>query len=299
MIWSTPVTALQLFGYTIALAGLIYYKTRGEQAQPAYTKVTGDDNSLFNRFRRSLWARVGAGVLVIFVVLAVANGFSSSGRIDTSAAKTWLTGVPDHEMADGYHPAIEDVHYEHDFGGAWDKASNHPTHYTDDVVDPSPSTHPLDIVLFVSPSTNGTLELFEQVLIQPRVSTMNPRVTTYGEFHSSFPVTQHIQLPKISSPSIAYMDYISKHYDALAEHTIFLHSDVDAYHLPSTISSRFTAHTGVAELSEGGYSVCGCLKCVDSSNTTLVKTDELYALTNLDTCSESQKLLVSLLFLHD
>jgi hypothetical protein len=39
IIWSTPITALQLFGYSIALGGLIYYKIGGEQAHTAYMKL--------------------------------------------------------------------------------------------------------------------------------------------------------------------------------------------------------------------------------------------------------------------
>ena len=46
-----------------------------EQAHAAYLKLAGDENSTFNRFRRSLWAKVGGGVLIIFVVLAMAHGF--------------------------------------------------------------------------------------------------------------------------------------------------------------------------------------------------------------------------------
>ena len=189
MIWSTPVTGLQLFGYTIALGGLIYYKLGREQFQAAYMKLASEENSMFNRFRRSLLAKVGAGVLVI-VVLAMVNGFLSDGGIDPTALKTGLSGVREPEMVDTYHPRLG-CSYAHDFGGTWD---NHPTHNTGDV-DVVLSTHPLDIVLFISPSSaDSTLEFFEEIRTQSSVSTLNPRITVYGEFHSSFPVTKHVLL---------------------------------------------------------------------------------------------------------
>jgi hypothetical protein len=31
MIWNTPVTALQFFGYSVALVGLVYYKLGGDK----------------------------------------------------------------------------------------------------------------------------------------------------------------------------------------------------------------------------------------------------------------------------
>jgi len=89
-----------MFGYSIALGGLIYYKIGGQQAQAAYMKLTGDENSVFNRFRRSLWAKIGAGVLGIFIVFAIAHGFSRGIGVDISSMHTGLTGAPDPEMVD-------------------------------------------------------------------------------------------------------------------------------------------------------------------------------------------------------
>jgi hypothetical protein len=39
VIFRDPVTSLQYFGYSIALAGLIYYKLGGEKFQHAVTEV--------------------------------------------------------------------------------------------------------------------------------------------------------------------------------------------------------------------------------------------------------------------
>jgi hypothetical protein len=315
-----------MFGYAIALAGLIYYKIGGEQAHAAYKRLTGDDDSTFNRFRRSLWAKIGAGVLVIFVILAMVHGLSHGRGFDTASTQTGLTGNPEPETMDAYNPMdssmesdlahdldpvdLSGSHYEtgvvddvvHHNGGHGDTASTHhsdenhasPDYTTGIVHDPSHNpTHALDVVLYIAPGTdNSTIGIFEEILTHPSIST--PRVIAYGHEAPTFPVDRFIQLTSIISPSLAYLDYITLHYDELPEHTIFLHTDVDARHLPSTILSRYRAETGVAELSAGGYTVCRCLDCLDSLQSSLPKASELFALTNQNICSASERLLVRL-----
>jgi hypothetical protein len=286
IIWSTPVTALQMFGYAIALAGLIYYKVGGDQAQAAYAKLTGDENSLFNRIRRSLWAKIGVVVLLIFILVAMARGFSGGNGYDMASTKTGLTGVPDPEMVDAYH---------HGDLENWEPGST-PTHYTDESYDEIPSSHPLDVVIFVSPSSdNATFVSFQHILSLPSISALNPHVIVYGDASSSpFPVAKEIPLGTFTSASAAYLDFISNSYDALASHTLFLHTDVDVQHIQATVAARFTSKTGVAELSQGGYSVCTCMDCVDTkTHASLTKTAELYALTNQNICSSSDRLLVT------
>jgi hypothetical protein len=49
IIWSTPITALQAFGYSIALGGLVYYKAGGAQIQSAYLKLASGESFTSNR----------------------------------------------------------------------------------------------------------------------------------------------------------------------------------------------------------------------------------------------------------
>lgn len=83
IIWSNPITIIQVFGYAIALGGLIYYKIGHEQATTACMKLIGHENFIFSRFRRSLLGKIGTTVLVIFIV-AMTHGFyfetMNSGR---------------------------------------------------------------------------------------------------------------------------------------------------------------------------------------------------------------------------
>jgi hypothetical protein len=288
IIWGTPVTALQMLGYSIALAGLIYYKVGSEQAHAAYLKLTGDENSTFNRFRRSIWAKIGAGVLVLFVVLAMAHGFSKGRGFDVASTQTGLTGVPEPQMEDAYNPETEEPHGL----DTWDQG-NTPTHYTTDVINEASASHLFDVVIYFSPSSdNSTLVAFEEVLSVQSVAALTPRVTLYGDDHTTLHVANHISSDKITTASAAYLDFIVNYYDTLAQHTMFIHTDVNMQNIQSTLSSRFTSHTGVAELSQGGYAVCTCLDCVDTTHTPLTKTDELYALTNQNICSSTDTLLV-------
>ena len=332
IIWGTPVTALQLFGYAIALGGLIWYKLGGEQAQAAYMKLAGDENSTFNRFRRSLWAKVGAGLLVIFVVVAFAHGFARGKGIDTASTDIGLTGTPEPDMVEAYNHETHDpeaynpeaynhetynpeaynpeaYHPEsytpegwqgdsHEFASAWDEIDPS-AHYTADVVNEA-SAYSLDVVIYISPanSNNITLRAFEQLLALPGISSMNPRTTSYSASAPGIQITQQLELGRINSASAAFLDYISNHFESLAQHTIFLHTDVDAQHIASIIASRFQPRTGVAELSVGGYSQCPCLQCADSTHTHLTQTDELYALTSQDICTPQTRLLVLHLQLH-
>jgi len=88
IIWATPLTATQLVGYSIALGGLILYKVGNEQVQQAFKKFTRDENSLFNKFVSSFWAKVGWGILALFIVLAVLHGFVKSGVSHPSQGAT-------------------------------------------------------------------------------------------------------------------------------------------------------------------------------------------------------------------
>ena len=79
IIWSTPLTALQMFGYTIALGGLIYYKVDRTTVDAAYSKLLGDKNSTFDQlrlqlrpqFRRTKLKHVVGGVCIAIAIIVV------------------------------------------------------------------------------------------------------------------------------------------------------------------------------------------------------------------------------------
>ena len=272
-----------MFGYAIALSGLIWYKIGAEQAQAAYMKLTSDENSAFNRFRRSLWAKIGAGLLGVFIFLAIVHGFVPRGQgVDTSATKTGLTGAPDPEMVDAYNGAVHEPSHAYESSGS-----------SSGVL-----TRALDIVIYHPSSADKNalaLSQYKQILSLEGIAKLSPNVIGYSyETFPGFPITKTVAMGSIKSASAAYLHYLSNHYDSLAEHTLFLHTDVDATHISSIIANRFQPRTGIVGLSPTGYGVCNCLDCVSpfTSATLLAKTDQLHALTNPQICSSADKLLV-------
>lgn len=82
MIFRDPVTPQQFFGYSIALAGLVYYKLGAEKIQSLATDV----NLHIGEYRRSNPAKakgiaIGAVVTVILIVLY--TGAPSANKLTT------------------------------------------------------------------------------------------------------------------------------------------------------------------------------------------------------------------------
>jgi hypothetical protein len=226
---------------------------------------------------------------MVFVLFAMIHGFDSGhGVAIIPTADAGLSGVPGPEVLDTYRgsedsPVPEERPNHFSSGG----------HFETEIV-----SNRLDIVLFISPSTqSASLVAFEDLFSQPILSSLSPRIVTYGHGEPVIMSAQHIQMEIITSASAAYMHHITTHYNTLAEHTLFLHTDVNPSGLSSTISERFIPRTGVTEITSGGYGTCNCLDCIDSYNMQLSKTDELYALTNQNICSTDDRLLVYPFFL--
>jgi hypothetical protein len=80
MIFRDPVTAQQFFGYSIALAGLVYYKLGAEKIQTLATDV----RLQVGEYRRSNPAQakaIAAGVAVTVILLVLYTGAPSSARL--------------------------------------------------------------------------------------------------------------------------------------------------------------------------------------------------------------------------
>lgn len=68
MIWSTPVTALQFFGYSISLIGLVYYKLGADKIKE-YTSQTGRAWAEYGATHpaQRRFVIIGASLLVFFL----------------------------------------------------------------------------------------------------------------------------------------------------------------------------------------------------------------------------------------
>lgn len=74
MIWGTPVTPLQFFGYTIALGGMVYYKLGFEQLR-AYI---GEANRQWADFgvRKPVLRKLSIIVMSAFVIFTLFGGLA-------------------------------------------------------------------------------------------------------------------------------------------------------------------------------------------------------------------------------
>lgn len=70
MIWQTPVTATQFFGYSISLVGLVYYKLGADKIRE-YTGQAGRVWAEYgtNHPAQRRFVIIGAGLLVFFLLM--------------------------------------------------------------------------------------------------------------------------------------------------------------------------------------------------------------------------------------
>ena len=99
MIWRTQVTGLQFFGYSIALAGMIYYKL-GYDALKGYAAEGGRQWAEFGAKRPALRKVIviGAVALFIFVLLGglaptYAPDYDPSKYFSEATNKLGITGA--------------------------------------------------------------------------------------------------------------------------------------------------------------------------------------------------------------
>lgn len=82
MIWGDPVSALQFFGYSIALGGLVYYKLGAEQLKEHFSTANrhwAEFGVQHGAVRKAVV--FGAVILVLFVLL---GGLAPAGSLKPS-----------------------------------------------------------------------------------------------------------------------------------------------------------------------------------------------------------------------
>lgn len=86
MIWGTPVSGLQFFGYSIALGGLLYYKLGSEQLKQFVSSTSRSWNEFGAKkpATRKL-VSIGAAVLVVFLLLGGLAPFYAPGSVKASS----------------------------------------------------------------------------------------------------------------------------------------------------------------------------------------------------------------------
>jgi hypothetical protein len=88
MIWGTPVTGTQFFGYAIALSGLVYYKLGGDQLKQQIAGVSRMWSELGMQRPRLRQAIIFVAIFVLMLILLGGVGPRFAGK-----SGGWLTSV--------------------------------------------------------------------------------------------------------------------------------------------------------------------------------------------------------------
>jgi hypothetical protein len=93
MIWGTPVTALQFFGYSIALGGLVYYKLGADQIKD-YAGKASLSWAEYGRTNPAMRKAIvfGAGLLFIFLLVGGLAPSYAGDNVSIARVKDMLGG---------------------------------------------------------------------------------------------------------------------------------------------------------------------------------------------------------------
>ena len=97
MIWGTPVSALQYFGYGVALCGLIYFKLGGETIKAQFSEASRQWAEY--GAKHPAWRKVivfGGILTIVFIIL---GGLAPSAGYDAAYVKN-LVGQSTGEKAE-------------------------------------------------------------------------------------------------------------------------------------------------------------------------------------------------------
>jgi hypothetical protein len=83
MLWGTPVSPTQFFGYSIALAGMVYYKLGGETLK-SYLAEAARRWAEFGQ-ARPVQRKLLVAALVLFTLFVLMGGLAPAAGYDTSA----------------------------------------------------------------------------------------------------------------------------------------------------------------------------------------------------------------------
>ena len=90
LIWGTPVTKLQCFGYAIALGGMLYYKLGAEQLK-GYVSNAGRSWSEFGIQRPAMRKAVTFGMVLITIFLLLGGLAPTYAPDQTKSLKDLLS----------------------------------------------------------------------------------------------------------------------------------------------------------------------------------------------------------------
>ena len=229
MIWGNPVTALQFFGYGIALSGLLYYKLGADKISEQFAHLRGlgfSTRSVTNR-------RLGIGAATLFAVMVLGTTYRSHDRYPTRdtesvGARTSYPPPSSRNRLDivisTFQENTQTIHDQVEEILSLPQLSNLETKVIVYSMDKAP-----DLVSLAKETGADAVE----------------------------------RIPNIGRETGAYLSHILKQWDHLADHTLFLHPEVgDFDHVKARIEDFFLPSTGMLSLGFG-HGECSCDTCHD------------------------------------
>lgn len=280
LIWGDPLSVLQMFGYSIALGGLVYYKLGADKLKESYARIRNDGTMAWQRFGSTYPALRKAtviGATVIFLLLGLGTLY---GGNNSAGSNTGYTGsrVPD---SSAILPGIFPV-------------STPDTNYK--------SPRKLDIVISMKTEIPSKVGFgLKQIKGFGAFAGLDPRVVVYFRDPKSDQTNIQQQtdaamvkmLGSAGGDDDTYLAHIVDQWDDLAEHTVFLNGGFkDIAAVEGRIEEYFKPRTGVLSLSSG-YGTCACGSCKDpwSGKDNLSRVPEIFAAVYSEICPASNVLL--------
>ena len=97
LIWGNPVSGLQFFGYSIALAGMVYYKLGADTLKAAFSENSRRWAEYGSRkpAQRKMVVFAGAILVIMILVLGLAPslGYDPAGNNQAQQTKTWWQSI--------------------------------------------------------------------------------------------------------------------------------------------------------------------------------------------------------------
>lgn len=268
LIWGTHISLLQMFGYSIALGGLIYYKLGADMLGERYTRLRAEGYLAWQKFGNNYPVLRKATIISATVFLVFLGLGTLYGRDDSNA---------------GY---AEDMSPDLMFPGAI-PVSTPDLGYT--------PARKLDIVITMDteiPSKVGFS--LKQIKGITAFAGLDPHVVIY--FRDPKSDMLYIQqqtgaaavkkLGPAGGDDDTYLSHIVEQWDDLAEHTLFLNGGFkDLPKVEGRIEDYFKSSTGVLSLGSG-YRSCPCGLCEGLS-----RIPEIFAAVYSEICPTSHVLL--------
>jgi len=88
MIWGTPISALQYFGYAIALCGLVYFKLGGDTIKAQFFEA----NRQWAEYgaKHPAWRKIMVFGVILLTVFAILGGIAPGAGYDAAYVKSFV-----------------------------------------------------------------------------------------------------------------------------------------------------------------------------------------------------------------